>query len=150
MVNLLQCDYMITWLHIGDAFADRFNDTGSLVSEDNGKGTFWVLARESVRVCVPVSIKSFFCFSGNTASGIPPVRGAVADGEVLLTCMANSSVVNLNANLMSLWGSDLDGLKAQIFTCLPGHGGFASDCLNVTLVSTHAFHYLFILSRLLV
>lgn len=52
MVNLLQCDDMITWLHVGDAFADRLNDTGSLVSEDNGKGTLWVLAGEGVCVCI--------------------------------------------------------------------------------------------------
>lgn len=58
--NLLQCDHMITWLHVGDAFADRFDDTGSFVSEDNGKGTFWVLAGEGVCVCSPVSIEPSF------------------------------------------------------------------------------------------
>lgn len=116
---------MITWLYIGDAFADRLDDTGSLVSEDNGKGTLRIFAGEGIRVCT-VRSATIFPFQNSTSQ---------EDDASVLTCVTNSSVVYLNANLMSLWRSNFNGLEAQVFAGLPGHGGFAGNCLNVNLVS---------------
>lgn len=45
--------------------------------------------------------------------------------------MANSGVVDFNADLMGFWRSDLDVLETQIFTGLPSHGSFASDGLDI-------------------
>lgn len=47
----------------------------------------------------------------------------------ILTCMADTSVVNLDSNLVRLRRSNLDILKTKGFTSLPGDGGLASDGL---------------------
>lgn len=39
---------MISRLHIGDTLANRLNDTGALVPEDDGEGTLGVLSGECV------------------------------------------------------------------------------------------------------
>ena len=43
--------------------------------------------------------------------------------------MADTRVVDLNPNLMSLGRGDLDLFDAQILPGLPGHGGLARDRL---------------------
>jgi hypothetical protein len=43
--------------------------------------------------------------------------------------MADTGVVNLDANLVGLGGSDLNVLNAKLLTGLPGDGGLAGDCL---------------------
>lgn len=35
------------------------------------------------------------------------------------TGMANTRVVDLNSDFVGLWGCDLDGLDAQVLSCLP-------------------------------
>ena len=44
--------------------------------------------------------------------------------------MTNTSVVDLDADLVRSWGKDLDILKRQLFTGLPGDSSLASDCLS--------------------
>ena len=43
--------------------------------------------------------------------------------------MANTRVVDLNANFVSLRRRDLDILNAQFLAGFPGHGGLARDRL---------------------
>lgn len=66
----------------------------------------------------------------------------------LLTCVANSSVVDLDAHFVSLRRCDFNVLETQVFAGLPCHSGFASNCLNdenrsAPLVFGPA-HYLFV------
>lgn len=49
--TLLESYDMVAGLDVGDAFADRFNDTSSFVSENDGEGTLGIFAREGVCVC---------------------------------------------------------------------------------------------------
>jgi hypothetical protein len=44
--------------------------------------------------------------------------------------MTDSSVVDLNSDLVSLWGSDLDVLEAQFLSGLPSDGCLAGDGLS--------------------
>lgn len=48
---LLEADDSVTGLDVGDALADRLDDTGTLVSEDNGESALRILAGEGVRIC---------------------------------------------------------------------------------------------------
>ena len=48
----VESDDVVAGLHVGDALADGLDDTGTLVSEDDGEGALRVLAREGVGVCV--------------------------------------------------------------------------------------------------
>ena len=48
---LLEADNRVAGLHVGDALADRLDDAGTLVSEDNGESALGILAGESVRIC---------------------------------------------------------------------------------------------------
>lgn len=43
---------MLARLHIGDALTNGLNNTSTLVSQNDGEGTFWVLARQGVGICV--------------------------------------------------------------------------------------------------
>jgi len=42
---------MIADFDIGYSLADGLDDSGTFVAEDNGEGTFGVLAGEGVRIC---------------------------------------------------------------------------------------------------
>lgn len=52
--------------------------------------------------------------------------------------MANTCVVNLNADLVSLGGGDLDVLDGEVLASLPGNGSLAGDgllsCAPVSLL----------------
>lgn len=48
---LLKADNRVAGLDVGDALADRLDDTSTLVSEDNGESALGILSRESVRIC---------------------------------------------------------------------------------------------------
>lgn len=50
--DLLESNYVVARLHIGDTLADRLNHTGTLVTQDDGEGPLRVLARQGVCVCV--------------------------------------------------------------------------------------------------
>lgn len=41
---------MVAGLDVGDALADGLDDTGTLVSKDDGESTLGVLSRECVRI----------------------------------------------------------------------------------------------------
>lgn len=43
--------HMIADFDIGYSLADGLDDSGTFVAEDNGEGTFGVLAGEGVRIC---------------------------------------------------------------------------------------------------
>lgn len=64
-----------------------------------------------------------------------PIAHAIASLGVWagsLTCVADTSVVNLDTDLVSLGRSDLDVLDAQLLASLPGDGGLAGDGLVVS------------------
>jgi hypothetical protein len=42
--DVLECDNVVTRLYVGDALADRLDDTGALMTKDNREGAFGVLA----------------------------------------------------------------------------------------------------------
>lgn len=48
----LESNDVVTRLHVGDTLANRLHDTSTLVSEDDGESTLWVLARQCVGICV--------------------------------------------------------------------------------------------------
>ena len=56
--------------------------------------------------------------------------GAGGLGSSELTCVADTSVVDLNAHLMSLRGSDLNVFNAQLLASLPGDSGLAGNSLT--------------------
>lgn len=43
-LDLLQGDYVISWLHVCDALADRLHDACAFMAEDDGKRALWVFA----------------------------------------------------------------------------------------------------------
>lgn len=51
LIDLLQGDDMIARLHICHTLANRFDDTRSLVPQDNRESSLGILARERERVC---------------------------------------------------------------------------------------------------
>lgn len=51
---------MVAGLDVGNTFANRFHDTGTLVTQDDGKGALGILAGE--RVCVGVADASVVDF----------------------------------------------------------------------------------------
>lgn len=68
--HVLQSDDVITRLHISDTLTNGFDNTGTLVSQDDGESTLGILAGQSVGVfALPVR-------SGKTVSegmGVQPV-----------------------------------------------------------------------------
>lgn len=42
--DVLKCYDIVARLYGGDAFADRFDDTGAFMAENDGKGAFGVFA----------------------------------------------------------------------------------------------------------
>lgn len=117
--RILEADDGVAGLDVGDALTNRLDDAGALVSEDNGESALGILARERVGVC--------YC------SAIVPIQGDSC--RALLTRVANTGIVNLNADLVGLGGSDLDILNGQVLAGLPGDGGLAGDGLFMALVS---------------
>lgn len=79
--DVLESDNMVTGLHGGDTLANRFDDTGTLVAEDNRKSTLGVLSRERVRICG----KGLVCEQHTTGA-------AVFVKSKKLTCVADTSV----------------------------------------------------------
>lgn len=79
---------MVARLHIGDALTNGLDNTSTLVTQDDGESSLWVLAGQSVGICV-----------------------------------ADSSVVDLNADLVGSWGQDFDVLDGEVLAGFPGDGG---------------------------
>lgn len=110
--DVLEGNDIVARLDGSYTFTDRFDDTGTLVSEDDGESTFWVLAGECVGV---LTIEIRLCSS--------------CEWHYRLTCVAYTSVVNLDANFVGLWRADFDVLDNQVFTSFPGDGGLAGNRL---------------------
>ena len=111
--SVLKSNDVVAGLHGGDALADRLDDTGTLMTEDDGESTFGVLSGEGVGVC-ELSVPA----------------GAARERE-RRTSVADTSVVDLNADFVSLGGSDLDVLNGEGLAGSPGNGGLEdgqSDC----------------------
>ena len=116
MGALLERDDVVAGLHVGDTLANRLNDTSSLVPENNGEVALRVLARECVRIwrscqrlCASASLLRF---------------------ATRLTCVADTSVVDLDTDFMGLRRGDLDVLDGQLLAGLPGDGGLAGNSLK--------------------
>lgn len=90
----LERDDVVALLHVSDTLAHTLDNTGTLVTGDNGEGTLGVLAAHHVGIRV-----------------------------------ADTGVVDLNADLVGFGRSDLDVLDAEVLGGVPGHGGLASDGL---------------------
>lgn len=99
---------MVAGLDGGDPRTDRLDDTGSLVSEDDGESTLGVLARESVGIY--------------TASACCLLLTRRRRNR---TCMANTSIVDLNADLVGLGRGDLDILDGKRLSGFPCDGSLA-------------------------
>jgi hypothetical protein len=80
----------VTGLDVGHTLTNRFDDTGTFVTENDGEGTFGVLSGESVCICV-----------------------------------ADTSVEDLNTDLVGLWRSDLDIFDRKGLTGFPGDSGLS-------------------------
>jgi hypothetical protein len=85
---------IVTGLHGSDTLADGLNDTGSLVTEDDGESTFGILSGE----CVGIRV-------------------------------ANTSVKDLDANLVGLGRSNLDVFHGEGLPGAPRNRRLASDGL---------------------
>lgn len=93
-MGLLKSNNVVTGLHVGDTLTNRLNNTSTLMSQDDGEGTFGVLAGQCVGICV-----------------------------------ADTSVVDLDTDFVSLGRSDLNILNGEVLAGFPGNGGLASDGL---------------------
>jgi hypothetical protein len=49
--GILESDDIVANLHVGNALTDRLNDTGALVTEDNGECALGVLSGQCVGIC---------------------------------------------------------------------------------------------------
>lgn len=54
--GVLERNDMIAFLHRRNALANRLDDAGALVAENDGESAFWVLAGECVRICDPPGV----------------------------------------------------------------------------------------------
>lgn len=106
--SVLKCYNVVSGLDGGDPRADGLDDTGSFVSEDDGESALGVLAREGVGI-YPISV----CCS------LPPRPSCNR------TCVANSSVVDLNADLVGLGCGNLNVLDRKRFPGFPCHGSLS-------------------------
>lgn len=135
-------DDVVAGLHVGDALADGLDDTGTLVTEDDGEGTLGVLAGESVGIW-NVSIQHPFaslssqaymqlgCRAEGLSEAVPkPLRCTQEEGFTgELTCVADTGVVDFDTDLVGLGRGDFDLLDAQGLTGLPGDSSLASNGL---------------------
>lgn len=48
----------------------------------------------------------------------------------MLTCVANSGIIDLNSHLVCLGRRNFNILDAQVLASFPSHGRLASDCLH--------------------
>jgi hypothetical protein len=99
--HVLECYNMISRLDGCDSLTNGLDDTSSFVTENDWESSLGVLAGQSV--CIYCSISS--------------VVTSVEDNAH--TCVADTGVVDLNADFVSLWWCDLNVLDAQFFAGLP-------------------------------
>lgn len=73
-------DDMVANLYVCDTLADGLDDTGALMTEDDGEGSLGVLTRESVGICSEESMcqsSSFLVLQGPSDSHPRPQAGVV-------------------------------------------------------------------------
>jgi len=116
---------MVAWLNVGHALAYRLDDTGTLVSKDDGESPLGILARQCVCICGPDVIQY-----------LPSPEDSAAWSH---TCVANTRVVDLNAHLVCLGRRDLYILDAELLAGLPSHGSLAGDGLKTLENGVSAF-----------
>lgn len=108
---------MVAGLYTGNALADGFDNAGALVAKDDGEGALGVFAGEGVGIYEARNVSVWFSLRN------------MRERPVGLTCVADTGVVDLDADLVGLGRGDLDILDGQLLTGLPGDGGLASDGL---------------------
>lgn len=59
--DLLKRNDVVTGLYGGNALTDRLDDTGALVSQNNGESALGILARQSVGICEQAISAILFC-----------------------------------------------------------------------------------------
>lgn len=113
---------MVARLYAGDALAYRFNNTGALVPKDDRESSLGIVPRESV------------CIYDDPESARPKAQEQRGP-RCVLTCMADSGVVDLNSDFVCLWRRDLDVLDAQLLAGFPCYSRLASNSLARPQVS---------------
>lgn len=80
----------------------------------------------------------------DTSSLVPQDDGegtlGVLAGQRVRICVAHTGVVDLDTDLVRLWGCNLDVLNAQVLARLPGDGGLAGDGLLLASVLPWIFN----------
>lgn len=112
-VSVLERDDVVAGLAGGDAIADRLDEAGALVAEDDGKGTLGVLARQCVGIGVAdarvVDLDADFVgagrgdldvFDGEVFGGLPGDGGLAGDG---LSCTRCGQSVAFDARGACAW-----------------------------------------------
>lgn len=105
MSAILEGNHVISGLDRGDALTHRLDYTRALVSEDNREGPLGVLSGEGVGIC----------------PGVSWVMGQ--RGQRDSTCVTDTGVVYLDANLVGLGRGDFDVLDGEGLGSTPGDGG---------------------------
>lgn len=106
--SLLECYDVVAGLDGGDPRADGLDDTGSLVTEDDGESTLGVLSGQSVGIYL-VSVRCFLLPKHSRNR----------------TCVADSSVVDLNADFVGLGWSNLNVLDSERLSSFPCHSSLS-------------------------
>lgn len=120
--NVLESDDVVAHVDGGHALADGLDNTGTLVTENNGESTLGILAGESVGIC---GMSIIVILIGSGVSGFILFSVQKAGLMAGLTGMTDTSVVDFNAHLTSLWGSDLDVLDGERRAGLPGNSSLS-------------------------
>jgi hypothetical protein len=109
---LLKGDDMVANLDVGDALTNRLDDASTLMSENDRESTLWILTRQGVGILLGVS--------------------TIRKRWKLLrtrTSVADTSVVNLDADLVGTRRKDFNVLNAKGLAGLPGDSGLAVNDL---------------------
>ena len=109
--DVLEGDDVVSRLDRRHPFANGLDDSSSFMSQDDGESTFGILAGECVRIWFQSA-----CIFGPDGTN--------------RTCMANASIVYLNADFMGFRRGDLDVFNRQVLASLPGYSGLSAmrDC----------------------
>lgn len=113
--GILERDDMVAGLDVCYSFADGFDNTGAFVSEDDGESSLGIFAGKCVGIYgLSILIPSYPSYL--------IVQRCCWTNESH-TCMADTSVVDLYADLMRLWWCDFDIFDAEVLAGFPGNGG---------------------------
>jgi hypothetical protein len=116
-LNVLERNNVVAGLYICDTLTDGLDDTGTLVTKDNGEGTLGVLSGKCVCICRTLVCRSMLGLS--SAAYLLGCRLATRRAA-RRTGMADTGVVDLNADLVGLRWSNLDILNGEVLASFPG------------------------------